>query len=893
MRVQGDMRVQRNVTPDGVVARGRRTGRRRAFGRHVALVVGVGLALAGLVPVEASVARPNDVVELEARADDLMPVEEGTSLGRGGRYALHGYSDASPWNWATPLCSTLAPEGSLVRLVSACTPGRLVSTLLDPVAYTVVSRTEVAFTQGLPIVGAVKVLGGDVYVVTGENNDAEDDAREVVRVSKLTLDLVHLGSAGIASGRIDRVFAGIVGPFDAGSPDLALDGATLYIHMSRTMYTAPDGLRHQSNVTLTLDASTMTGLVDASDAYASHSFKQLAATTDGAVVLVDHGDAYPRAVRLVTVRPGKPVGTYRLLSIAGMTGVNFTGTTVNALAVSGPVAAVAGISSPHDKPVQGVGGHVTNVARQSASNVYVALVDVAAGTQSFVWLTDNHPTTSTTMVGQPSITTLPSGDLAVLFHVAVARADGGVDRRTEYRLVTPAGVVRASASLASSAHLPTSPPVVVGERLVWLTQRDPLQPSSSFDDGGTRNVLRAIDISVPTEPRTVTLPLEPFTTTSQPTVTGSKAVGGTLRAVTGTWSPQPTFAYRWLRDGMPVSGATSQTYGVTLDDAGHALRVEVTARVPGRLPTSRVSGESLVYPHEVEPPQIVGEARIGAELVATPGVMVPAARSVTYRWFVGGAEVDGVDGPRYVVRPGDLGESVRVWAVGTFSVGGWTTWSTSLSSFTAPVVAADGSPGPGTVLPGTPPSTTPPLTPTPRRFASAPRPTVSGTARVGKKLTARAGTWKPAATVSYRWLRDGRSISGATRSTYTVTAADRGRRISVRVTARRAGYATTSKVSAARAVPGARFRSAPRPKVSGTARVGRTLTARAGTWRPAAKVRYQWLRSGKKIAGATKATYRLRAADRGARIAVRVTAVRSGYVSTSTTSRTTAVVRAG
>ncbi|WP_165375494.1 hypothetical protein [Sanguibacter massiliensis] len=867
------MRVQRNVTSDGVVARGRRTVRRRAFGRHVGFVVSVGLALAGLVPTHVAVARSADIDEVETRADDLMPVEDGARLGLGGRYTLDGnrYRDESPWNWATPLCSTLAPEGSLVRLVSACTPGRLVSTLLDPVAYTVVSRTEVAFTQGLPIVGAVKVLGVDVYVVTGENNDAEGDAREVVRVSKLTRGLVHLGSTGIASGAIHRKFAGIAAPFEAGSPDLALVGTTLHLHMSRLMYGGPGGVRHQSNVTLTLDASTMTRFVETSDAYASHSFNQFVAAVDGAVVRIDHGDAHPRAVRAVVTGPGDAFDTYTLVALDGGRGANFTGVTVNGLATTGTVAAVAGISSPHRNAVRGITGLRENAAGQSQSNVYVALVDLATGTQKFVWLTDNHPLTSTTMVGEPSITTLPSGDLAVLFHVAVKRTDGGIGRRTEYRLVSPAGVVRASVSLATSAHLPTSPPVVVGDRLLWVTQRDILPPSDFVDHGGTRNVLRAIDVSAPTAPRTVTLPLTPFTRTSRPTVTEFAEVGRTLTADTGTWSPKPTFTYRWLRDGVAVRGATARTYTVTLDDPGHAINVEVTAHAKGRLVTTRISQETLVDAHGVTAPRIVGAARVGTKLVATRGVTVPAASSVTYAWYVDGVEVDGVHGPRYVVRRRDIGKRIQVGVRGEFSVGRFTKRSSFYSRPTAKVVAATSS----------------------RPFTAAPRPTVSGTARVGKKLTARAGTWKPAATVSYRWLRDGRSISGATRSTYTVTAADRGRRISVRVTARRAGYATTSKVSAARAVPGARFRSAPRPKVSGTARVGRTLTARAGTWRPAAKVRYQWLRSGKKIAGATKATYRLRAADRGARIAVRVTAVRSGYVSTSTTSRTTAVVRAG
>jgi subtilisin family serine protease len=71
--------------------------------------------------------------------------------------------------------------------------------------------------------------------------------------------------------------------------------------------------------------------------------------------------------------------------------------------------------------------------------------------------------------------------------------------------------------------------------------------------------------------------------------------------------------------------------------------------------------------------------------------------------------------------------------------------------------------------------------------ATAP-PTISGTAAIGKKLTATAGTWDPAdVTLAYQWLRDGQPIAGATASTYTVAKADAGTTLSVRVTATAAG----------------------------------------------------------------------------------------------------------
>ena len=53
--------------------------------------------------------------------------------------------------------------------------------------------------------------------------------------------------------------------------------------------------------------------------------------------------------------------------------------------------------------------------------------------------------------------------------------------------------------------------------------------------------------------------------------------------------------------------------------------------------------------------------------------------------------------------------------------------------------------------------------------------------------------------LSYQWLRTGKPITGATRSSYHLKNADRGHRIRVKVTGRKAGYTTVTKVSAATA----------------------------------------------------------------------------------------------
>ena len=60
---------------------------------------------------------------------------------------------------------------------------------------------------------------------------------------------------------------------------------------------------------------------------------------------------------------------------------------------------------------------------------------------------------------------------------------------------------------------------------------------------------------------------------------------------------------------------------------------------------------------------------------------------------------------------------------------------------------------------------------------------VAGARKVGQTLTANTRTWSPAAEFSYQWYRNGRAIAGATASTYLLTAADKGKKIRVRVLA--------------------------------------------------------------------------------------------------------------
>lgn len=126
-----------------------------------------------------------------------------------------------------------------------------------------------------------------------------------------------------------------------------------------------------------------------------------------------------------------------------------------------------------------------------------------------------------------------------------------------------------------------------------------------------------------------------------------------------------------------------------------------------------------------------------------------------------------------------------------------------------------------------------------------------------------------------------------------MTASDLGKGLTVKVTGSKTAYTSASKTSAATAkvvrgdlVPGTAV-------VSGTAKVGKVLTAKPGSWKPSrVSLSYRWLRSGVPISRATRSTYKPVAADVGSAITVVVTGRKAGYNTLAVTSAPTLAVAA-
>ena len=168
---------------------------------------------------------------------------------------------------------------------------------------------------------------------------------------------------------------------------------------------------------------------------------------------------------------------------------------------------------------------------------------------------------------------------------------------------------------------------------------------------------------------------------------------------------------------------------------------------------------------------------------------------------------------------------------------------------------------------------------------------ISGTVKVGHTLAITMTTWSPKPTTkTYQWIENGVSIPDATAKTYVLTPEDLGKSISVSVTGTKTSYTDATVTSTAKTVAPGTF-TAGTPKITGSAKVGLTLSASTGSWKPTpSSFGYQWKRNKVAIPEATDSTYTVQGSDAGKAITVTVTAALTGYTNTSSTSSKTSSV---
>jgi hypothetical protein len=259
-----------------------------------------------------------------------------------------------------------------------------------------------------------------------------------------------------------------------------------------------------------------------------------------------------------------------------------------------------------------------------------------------------------------------------------------------------------------------------------------------------------------------------------PRLAATPGVGTAVGAELAAGTPAGGLSYRWLLDGAAVKGASGKFYTPVPDDAGRQLQVQVTAR-----DASAISAPKAVLPAQFRSaphPAFQGTAQVGHTLTAVTGRWSPTP-SFAYQWLADGRPIKGATHATHVLAPAQAGKeiSLRVTAERIGYVTGTLT--------SEAVVVRHG-----------------------RLKGSAPR--IAGTPVVGETLHVVRGDWTPNPELTYLWLVGGRTVAGrtvagravskhATGIAYKVRPEDRGKRITVKVTAHAPGYESVTHASAA------------------------------------------------------------------------------------------------
>jgi hypothetical protein len=278
---------------------------------------------------------------------------------------------------------------------------------------------------------------------------------------------------------------------------------------------------------------------------------------------------------------------------------------------------------------------------------------------------------------------------------------------------------------------------------------------------------------------------------------------------------------------------------------------------PGHTAPSTRWAVSVSRQLDAERPKIQGKRAVGETLTAVPGKWERDDVRFGYTWLRNGKPFLNTSESTYKLTAKDQGKRISVEVEG--SLNHYATTSMT-SRATTPIKPAK---------------------------LAADKPTISGKARVGTKLTAAPGSWSPdGVKFSYQWYRGTKKISGATKKSYTPTKADKGKALKVEVAGRKTGYVPVTRTTKpTKAVAPGTIYAPAHLSLSGRPAVGSTISVKTGVWKPSSvRLTYQWYRGTKKITGATKLKYTLKKADLGRTVKVVVKGTQAGYTSLKRTS---------
>ena len=325
------------------------------------------------------------------------------------------------------------------------------------------------------------------FVIFGQENPSEDDNAEVIRVVKYDKDWNRLGQASLRG-------ANTTIPFDAGSLRCDEYNGYLYVRTSHEMYQSGDGLNHQANLTFSVRESDMTitdGYHDvvANKGYVSHSFNQfILVDSQGRLVALDHGDAYPRGACL-SIYDNKAGSdtfangckTFNLTTWSGRVGENTTGANVTDLAET---------SSGYLVAYSSTGKGSASTIGQDPMNIFLSYTskdDVSSNGTTVRQLT-SWPSDSELYGSQPVL--VPTGpDGGYILWQLAEKWDNGYYYNKEsiqYATYSADGTV-SDIKTADGVQMSRCHPISYNGKVVWYSTHDSTPVFYVLDESGVQS----------------------------------------------------------------------------------------------------------------------------------------------------------------------------------------------------------------------------------------------------------------------------------------------------------------------------------------------------------------------------------------------------------------------
>jgi hypothetical protein len=220
----------------------------------------------------------------------------------------------------------------------------------------------------------------------------------------------------------------------------------------------------------------------------------------------------------------------------------------------------------------------------------------------------------------------------------------------------------------------------------------------------------------------------------------------------------------WTVPSTAIGGTSSVSIPFMVKAGTTGTTIAATARAT-TLGATCVACASSVSVSTGSAPTVSGTLQVGHTVTASPGTW-DSGVALTYQWLRNGKPITGATGSTYALVAADRRAKVSVVVTGS------KTGYTPLSRTSATGAA---------VKTG--------------KQSRRPKPAIRGTARVHRTLKVKKATYDKGVRLSYTWYANGHRV-GSNRPSLKVSTAYRGKRITVRVTAKKPGYVSWTSTSA-------------------------------------------------------------------------------------------------